>query len=306
MWSLPGLHVVAPRDRDGPVTHHRLHGLACIALVCLAGAATAAPLALDPEPGTEVPYRFETTLQGNIVLPGVAAQPLVLVAHGQYLDRVEQVGQGGNRLFSRLLRSLRVGESPDGLKEDPSVAGSEPLPYIRDLRNRLLAVGDVPSHELPPIPFDPVGRQVDPLFLTFFQQVVIPYPQGDLRVGMEWDAGPDLRVLKGITAIQAPSRVVEVTAGNPSFAVIESVVTLMSESEMQVPTPQGQTMSLQVRYGTELKIKQWSAVSNGLVARTESTGKARWDIGMGGNPTVATLAMDKLECLVTYDNAATQ
>lgn len=284
----------------------KLHVLMACASLLLVSAAIAGPLVLDPEPGTAVPCRFQSTLQGNIILPGMGSQPLSLVAEGRYTDKVEQVGPDGERLLSRTLRLLQVGESADSLKPDPSVAQSEPLPYIRDLRGRLLAIGDVAAHELPPLPLDPVSQQVDPLFLTFFQQIVIPYPQGDLTVGMEWDAGPDLRIMKGITAIQAPSKVVEITTGNPSFAVIESVVSLMSESEEQVSIPQAQGMSLRIRYGAEIKVKQWSAVANGLVARTESSGKARVDIGMGDGGTAATITIDKLECLVTYDEEAGQ
>ncbi|NLN91417.1 MAG: hypothetical protein GX134_14790 [candidate division WS1 bacterium] len=284
----------------------KLHVVMACASLLLVSAAIAGPLVLDPEPGVAVPYRFQSTLQGNIILPGVGSQPLSLVAEGRYTDKVEQVGPDGERLLSRALRLLQVGESADSLKPDPSVAQSEPLPYIRDLRGRLLAIGDVAAHELPPLPLDPVSQQVDPLFLTFFQQIVIPYPQGDLAVGMEWDAGPDLRIMKGITAIQAPSKVVEITTGNPSFAVIESVVSLMSESEEQVSIPQAQGMSLKIRYGAEIKVKQWSAVANGLVARTESSGKARVDIGMGNGGASATLNVDTLECLVTYDEEGGQ
>jgi hypothetical protein len=279
--------------------------LACC-LFALAASVTAAPLVFDPEVGTEVPYRFETTVEGTYILPGMGAQPFLLYAEGEYTDRVEQIAEGNARILTRTFKSVRVGETKDNLQEAQGLEELPPVPYVRDERGRLISVAEIPADELPPFPFDPMTQSADPVILTFFQQIVIPYPEGDVAVGTEWDAGPDLNIVQGITAIQAPSTVAEITQEAPRFAVIESTVSLMAENSQEVPMgEQGGTMQLTMRYGTEMAIKQWSALANGLVARTEASGKGRLEVlaGQGDTPAV-TGTIDKIETLVTYDEEA--
>ncbi len=259
-------------------------------------------LRFHPKVGTWVPYKAVTAM----TIDGMGGQIHTAIrSTARFEDKVEESLPDGSVRLSRRFTSLRAAEE-GGEEQEMIQPGDEPivLDMVRNSHGVLTSLnGEDPSQlalgQLLPLQGDPTYLMGHMAFL------MVPYPGDDLDVGSEWDAGQGMLLMGGITEIAAPTRVREVTTGDPAFAVTETDLTMSFGSTVDVPGPGGQPMRLSVEGSWNMMIEQWTAMSNGLVATSKSSGRMTVKVGPEGQVAIP-VEVDPFECEVSFDDQAFQ
>jgi hypothetical protein len=271
-------------------------------------------IVFSPKPGTTVPYTFEVRIAGQAQAAMAQGQSMDLTStyHGKFVDKVEDANQRGERLLSRTFSEVFAKEGPpdgDGEEKDIlSTLASASFQYVRDARARLLAIDDKPVSELSLMELLDVQHQsMNPVLLCHIFAPVVPYPTAEVSPGMQWEAGPDLQILKDIKSVEAPTTLQEVkTIDGIEFAIITSKLSLTIDTPLALQgAPQG-TPALNLKAQIKGDLKQWSSTANGLVARTELEGEMIAGLGPANGQPLFVIKVDKLAAIVMYDKEAQQ
>jgi len=291
-----------------------LTGLGLLLLSATMAFGAGKQLVFSPKAGTTVPYRFEVRIAGQAQSPMMQGQSMDLTStyHGRFVDKVEKENARGERLLSRTFSEVFAKQGPpDGDAEEKDIMSSLQSPsfqYVRDARARLLAIGDRPVSELSLGELLDIQRQsMNPVLLCHVFAPVVPYPTAAVSPGMQWEAGPDLRILKDIVSVEAPTTLQELkTIDGIEFAIISSKPAMTIDTPLELgQMPQGMP-PLRLKAQIKGDLKQYSSTVNGLVARTELAGEMVAGVGPADGQPMFVIKVDKLAAVVTYDKEAPQ